>query len=94
MNGRGHVWVSIVEGPNRCVEITIADDGPGIAPDLLEKVFQPYFTTREAGTGLGLSIVKHHVETYGGRITVESELGKGARFVIVFPSRSLLTIRR
>lgn len=94
MNGHGNVWLTLSQGPNRSVQITIADDGPGIAPENLEKIFQPYFTTRETGTGLGLAIVKHNVETYGGRITVESELGKGTRFVIAFPARTLLTIRR
>lgn len=94
MNGRGNVWVKVAHGPNRSVEISIADDGPGIPPDNVEKIFQPYFTTREKGTGLGLSIVKHNVETYGGTVNVESELGKGARFTIVFPARTLLTIRK
>lgn len=94
MNGRGNVWVRIAHGPNRSVEISIADDGPGIPPENIEKIFQPYFTTREKGTGLGLSIVKHNVETYGGTINVESELGKGSRFTIIFPARTLLTIRK
>lgn len=94
MNGSGNVWVSVARGPNRSVQVTIADDGPGIPPENLERIFQPYFTTREKGTGLGLAIVKHNIETYGGKVTVESELGKGTRFTIFFPARSLLTIRK
>ncbi|MCX8108890.1 MAG: ATP-binding protein, partial [Verrucomicrobiae bacterium] len=94
MNGSGNVWVKIGPGPNRSVRVEIADNGPGIPPENLDRIFQPYFTTRESGTGLGLAIVKHNVETYGGKISVESELGKGTRFTIVFPARSLLTIRK
>ena len=69
--------------------ITIEDDGPGIAKIKLDKIFQPYFTTKEKGTGLGLSIVKHNLELYGGSVRVESELGKGTRFVLLFPTRTV-----
>ena len=69
--------------------ITIEDDGPGIAKSKLDKIFQPYFTTKEKGTGLGLSIVKHNIELYGGTVQVESELGKGTRFVLEFPTRTI-----
>jgi signal transduction histidine kinase len=72
------------------VTVTIADDGPGIAPGKLERIFQPYFTTKEKGTGLGLSIVKHNTEMYGGTLRVESELGKGAKFVVQFPTRTFM----
>jgi len=67
------------------VEISIQDDGPGIAPDKLERIFEAYYTAKERGTGLGLAIVKHNVELYGGSVRVESELGKGARFVFTVP---------
>ena len=71
------------------IEISIADDGPGIAPDKVERVFEAYFTTKEKGTGLGLAIVKHNVELYGGSVRLESTLGKGAKFTVVFPARAL-----
>jgi len=61
---------------------------------LCEKIFEAYFTTKERGTGLGLAIVKHNVETYGGTVQVESELGKGTRFVLVFPGRTLMKLRK
>jgi signal transduction histidine kinase len=71
------------------VEVTVADDGPGIPPDKLERIFEAYFTTKEKGTGLGLAIVKHNVELYGGTVYVESKLGKGAKFTLIFPAKSL-----
>ena len=70
------------------VEISVADDGPGIPPERLAQVFEAYFTTKEKGSGLGLAIVKHNVELYGGTVRVESKLGKGATFTVVFPAKS------
>ncbi|HUK91020.1 MAG TPA: ATP-binding protein, partial [Blastocatellia bacterium] len=69
------------------VEILIADDGPGIAPELLGRVFDPFFTTKDVGkgTGLGLSISYGVIKEHSGRIRVESELGKGASFIIELP---------
>jgi signal transduction histidine kinase len=72
------------------VEISVRDDGPGIAPDKIERIFEAYYTTKERGTGLGLAIVKHNVELYGGQVRVESELGKGAKFTLTFPAKTLL----
>jgi signal transduction histidine kinase len=72
------------------IEISVRDDGPGIAPDKIERIFEAYYTTKEHGSGLGLAIVKHNVELYGGRVRVESELGKGAKFTLTFPAKSLL----
>ncbi len=87
--GKGHIRIEAQGGPNQSVVITIADDGPGIAKSKLERIFQPYFTTKERGTGLGLSIVKHNAELYGGSVRVESELGKGTRFVLELPTRTI-----
>ncbi len=72
------------------IEVSIRDDGPGIPADKHEKIFEAYYTTKEKGTGLGLATVKHNVELYGGTVRVESELGKGACFVLVFPARTLM----
>ena len=94
MGGAGNIWVTARHGENYSVTITIADDGPGIAPHHLNRIFEPYFSTREKGTGLGLAIVKHNLEIYGGRVTVESELGKGSRFHIEFPARTLMKLRK
>jgi two-component system NtrC family sensor kinase len=69
------------------IVITIADDGPGISSDQLDRVFDPFFTTKEVGmgTGLGLSISYTIVEKLGGRIMVASEVGKGTAFTIYIP---------
>ena len=71
----------------RGVEISVADDGPGIAPDLLPRIFDPFFTTKEVGkgSGLGLSIVHGIVDRHGGTIDVTSELGKGTTFTVRLP---------
>jgi signal transduction histidine kinase len=88
LNGKGTVTVSANCSEDQVVQITVADDGPGIAPDKLGRVFEAYFTTKEKGTGLGLAIVKHNAELYGGGVRVESVLGKGATFTIILPSKS------
>lgn len=94
MNGKGNIWVSAQYGDGYSVVVTLQDDGPGIPADLVEKIFEPYFTTKEKGTGLGLAIVKHNTEIYGGKVYVESELGKGTRFTLQFPARSLMKLKR
>ena len=76
------------------VRILIEDDGPGIPPDKIDKIFEAYFTTRAKGTGLGLAIVKHNTEMYGGAVTVHSELGKGTRFDIEFPARIIMRLSK
>lgn len=88
----GNVFVSARNTSDNIVEVIIADDGPGIPPHLHERIFQPYYTTKEKGTGLGLASVKHNVELYGGSIRLESELGMGARFILNFSARSLITV--
>ncbi|MDC7222336.1 MAG: ATP-binding protein [Spirochaetales bacterium] len=67
--------------------LTIGDTGSGIKGENLEKIFDPYFTTKKEGdgTGLGLSTVKEIVEKHGGEITVESEWGRGTAFTILLP---------
>jgi two-component system, NtrC family, sensor histidine kinase HydH len=67
------------------VTIRISDRGEGIAPQNLESIFNPFFTTKPKGVGLGLALVSKIVDEHGGRITVESELGKGSHFEIVLP---------
>lgn len=94
MNGRGNVWIRTAHGENHTVVIAIADDGPGIPPEHLDRIFEPYYSTREKGSGLGLAIVRHNTEIYGGRVDVESELGKGTRFTLTFPARTLVRLRR
>ena len=70
------------------VEVTVSDDGPGIAADLLPRIFDPFFTTKDVGegSGLGLSIVHGIVDRHGGRIAVESRVGEGTTFRIFLPA--------
>lgn len=68
------------------VVVQIVDHGPGIDPEILDRVFEPYFTTKRGGTGLGLAIVKQTVDRHGGTITVEDTPGGGATFVVELPT--------
>ena len=78
-----------------CACLRVIDDGPGISDEDQERVFEPFFTTKDVGegTGLGLSVAHGLVRDNGGWITVESMLGKGARFSIVFPCPDAQAIR-
>ncbi len=69
------------------VQLSICDSGPGIAPDIKDKIFDPYFTTKETGkgTGMGLSIIHGIVKRYGGFITLYSELREGTAFHVFLP---------
>jgi len=73
--------------PGEYVELTVSDTGTGIGPDVIDKIFDPYFTTKDIGkgTGMGLSISHGIIKSYGGAITVESTLGQGTAFHIYFP---------
>jgi signal transduction histidine kinase len=93
MNGVGHVWIGAKATPDYSVQVTIHDSGPGIPSDQLGRVWEAYFTTKDRGTGLGLAIVKHNAEMYGGRVRVDSEVGKGATFTINLPARTLMRLQ-
>jgi PAS domain S-box-containing protein len=67
------------------IQICVSDTGGGIAPEAMEKLFQPTFTTKSRGIGLGLALCKLIVEAHGGAIAVESTAGKGTTFVIALP---------
>jgi signal transduction histidine kinase len=92
VDGKGEIVVRADHGENFSVVVTIEDSGPGIPPDKVERVFEAYFSTKEKGTGLGLSIVKHNIEMYGGHVRVESALGKGARFILQFPVKTVMKL--
>lgn len=72
------------------VIFSVSDTGAGISSDLQKKIFEPFFTTKKEGlgTGLGLSLAKKIVESYGGKIEVESSLGKGSKFSVTLPEVS------
>lgn len=67
------------------VELTVRDNGPGIAPSIQSRVFEPFFSTRPAGTGLGLAVVKTVTEAHGGALKLHSELEHGTRIDLDLP---------
>jgi signal transduction histidine kinase len=84
--GPGTLQVRIRPAPGQGrVAIEVRDDGPGIAPDEVAQVFEPFRTTKSTGTGLGLAIARRIVEGHGGRLTVESTVGEGTVFRCELP---------
>ena len=67
------------------VDVDVEDDGPGIPPDVQERLFEPFFTTRHRGTGLGLPIVKRDVEAHGGDVSILCPDGGGTRVTVSLP---------
>jgi CheY-like chemotaxis protein len=101
MHGGGIVEVSVKNtilgegdspplGPGHYVIIDIADQGSGIPPELLDRIFEPFFSTKEGGEGLGLATSFSIVRKHGGYIFVSSEVGKGSRFAIYLPATGIL----
>jgi signal transduction histidine kinase len=80
------IRTAAVDGEAR---IEVSDEGHGIPPELRDRIFDPFFTTKPVGegTGLGLSISYGIVNDHGGTIEVESEAGKGAKFIVCLPVR-------
>jgi len=72
-------------GEARAVRVEIGDTGPGIDPVHIEKIWEPFYTTREKGSGLGLAIVRRIVESHGGAVEVQSEAMRGSRFRVRLP---------
>ena len=72
---------------NGAVSVAVDDTGPGISPHERERIFRPFFSQDHAGTGLGLAIARELALALGGRIELESTLGRGSRFELVLPSQ-------
>jgi signal transduction histidine kinase len=94
MGGAGRIHISArtvaTEDDGEHLEIVIADDGPGVAPEVRDRLFQPFVTFgKKRGTGLGLAVARRFVEDHGGTLDLlpDTEGGKGARFRIVLPLR-------
>ncbi len=88
MSPGGHLRVEVMltRGRKQELQITIANDGVPIPPELVDKVFEPYFTTKRSGTGLGLATVKKVVEEHQGHISIESTPEKGTKVKILMPA--------
>ena len=83
------VWVSTKKDGNKIL-ISVRDNGPGIPQKILDKIFQPFFTTKPTGqgTGLGLSLSYDIVKAHGGELKVETKEGEGSTFIIHLPINS------
>ena len=74
--------------PGKYIELLVSDTGTGISPEIIDHIFEPYFTTKKQGegTGMGLAMVHGIVKSYGGKISVDSTLGKGSTFTVLLPA--------
>jgi len=84
ISGKGVVEIRLAASPGGW-RLQVKDSGPGMEKEVQEKIFDPYFSTKEVGTGLGLPIAKKIVEDHGGSIRVESEAGKGTTITLTLP---------
>jgi hypothetical protein len=88
MQGMLHRQLTMITGENAgrtMAEIIVADTGPGVTSDMRERLFLPYFSTKQRGTGLGLAIASKIVQEHHGTIHVEENKPAGARFIIELP---------
>ena len=85
---KGRVWLSAIANPDGEVVIEVRDDGAGIPDSALDRIFNPFFTTKDTGTGLGLAIVHQIIEAHGGSVRVSNCPQGGASFVVRIPSHT------
>lgn len=90
-NGRAAAWIARADRPEAVLQVVIADSGPGVAAEDEERVFEPFFSTKQIGkgTGLGLAIVARIAENLGGTVWVQRAREGGAAFVILFPLHTI-----
>ena len=82
----GEIEVGIETAHREC-EVSVADRGPGVAPALLEKMFQPFFSTKSRGAGLGLPTARRIVESHGGSLAARARDGGGTVLTVTLPLR-------
>jgi signal transduction histidine kinase len=87
---RALAWLARPDAPSRFLQVVLADSGTGVAPEDEERIFEPFFSTKQPGkgTGLGLAIVSSTIENLGGTIWVQRAREGGAAFVILLPLHS------
>jgi len=88
---QGEIHVTVQKGNKGWVRLSVADNGPGITPEVKDKILEPFFTTKDisqnrGGMGLGLTIIMNIVHQHGGKLHIESEPSGGSRFVILLPT--------
>jgi signal transduction histidine kinase len=91
MEGGGQLVVRTYEIPNAVV-LDLIDTGSGIEPAVQAKMFEAFYSTKSGGSGLGLPTAKRIIESHGGKILVESEVGRGTKFTIILPKPARLTV--
>jgi signal transduction histidine kinase len=84
MDGQGEISLSLSDD-GRMATLNISDTGPGFSPEVMERLFDPFFTTRASGTGLGLAVCRKIVEGYGGTIEAANCADRGAGVRITLP---------
>jgi two-component system sensor histidine kinase HydH len=92
MENGGTLTVKSAVGEAEKVKIVVSDTGRGISPEQINKIFDPYYTTKSKGTGLGLAIVQKIIEAHGGQIEVNSTIDKGTSFLISIPCEHIETV--
>ena len=84
MNGKGTINIHLSEDPNQYT-VKIKDTGKGIRQETLNKIFNPFFSTKDKGSGLGLPIVKNIIEAHRGKIRINSDIDAGTEVIIILP---------
>jgi len=84
LDGKGRLELSARQ-VDRAIEVAVTDSGPGVAEEIRERLFEPFFTTRTEGAGLGLALVQRITELHGGRLELRAGRGTGAKFVLSLP---------
>ena len=84
-SGRGKLWIDTLCIDDTQVGVVIRDNGSGIAPENIQRLFDPFFTGKQSGMGLGLTATQNIVTSHRGQIEVDSQMGQGTTFRITFP---------
>ncbi|RWC58458.1 ATP-binding protein [Mesorhizobium sp.] len=79
------LFIGVVQNSSKSVEITVRDTGPGVSEEHLQRLFEPFFSTKRDGMGMGLAICRTTVQAHGGRLAIESQPGMGATFRVTLP---------
>ena len=90
MDDGGQLKISVKLDKNQMVSIRVSDDGKGIAEDDINKIFEPFYSSKGEhwGTGLGLAIIYGLIKELGGDISVKSKIDKGTRFTLILPLKA------